>query len=384
MADRQARDSLPVSGEHNLDHQMAGVLLKQVTKDFAKTAAVKGVDLEVADRQFLVLVGPSGCGKTTVLRLIAGLEQPTSGDIFIGDRLVNEVAPKDRNIAMVFQNYALYPHMNVYKNLAIGLKLRKFAKNEIDRRVREAADILGLTEYLDRKPAALSGGERQRVAMGRAIVRKPDLFLFDEPLSNLDAKLRIKMRAEIKQLHARLETTVIYVTHDQVEAMTLADQIVVMNRGVIMQRGAPLEVYNHPQNLFVAGFIGAPSMNFFNVCPAKLDGKIRLTAEGITLALPEPSTTTLQAWMNRELILGVRPEYLTLTEPGTRRHSIEGVVEVLEPLGAQTLVHVRSGKQAFVALCDPTESLAVDQKACFAIAADKFHLFDPKSEAVLE
>ena len=218
---------------------MAGVLLKQVTKDFAKTAAVKGVDLEVADRQFLVLVGPSGCGKTTVLRLIAGLEQPTRGDIFIGDRLVNEVAPKDRNIAMVFQNYALYPHMNVYKNLAIGLKLRKFAKNEIDRRVREAADILGLTEYLDRKPAALSGGERQRVAMGRAIVRKPDLFLFDEPLSNLDAKLRIKMRAEIKQLHARLETTVIYVTHDQVEAMTLADQIVVMNRGVIMQRGAP-------------------------------------------------------------------------------------------------------------------------------------------------
>ena len=363
---------------------MARVLLKQVSKQFAKTAAVNNVDLEVADRQFLVLVGPSGCGKTTVLRLIAGLEQPTSGDIYIGDRRVNEVAPKDRNIAMVFQNYALYPHMNVYKNLAIGLKLRKFAKNEIDRRVREAADILGLTEYLDRKPAALSGGERQRVAMGRAIVRKPDLFLFDEPLSNLDAKLRIKMRAEIKQLHARLETTVIYVTHDQVEAMTLADQIVVMNRGVIMQRGAPLEVYNHPQNLFVAGFIGAPSMNFFNVRPGNLDGKIHLTAEGITLAIAEPSTTTLQAWMNRELILGVRPEYLILTEPGARRHSIEGVVQVLEPLGAQTLVHVLSGKQNFVALCDPAEAPAVDQKACFAIAADKFHLFDPTTEAALQ
>src|SRR5262245_16749134 len=250
---------------------MAGVLLKQVSKVFAKTVAVENIDLDVADRQFLVLVGPSGCGKTTVLRLIAGLEEPTSGDIYIDGRRVNDVAPKDRNIAMVFQNYALYPHMNVYKNLAIGLKLRKFAKDEIDRRVREAADILGLNELLERKPAALSGGERQRVAMGRAIVRKPDLFLFDEPLSNLDAKLRIKMRAEIKQLHARLQITVIYVTHDQVEAMTLADQIVVMNRGVIMQRGAPLEVYSQPKNIFVAGFIGAPSMNFLKVRPCRVD-----------------------------------------------------------------------------------------------------------------
>jgi multiple sugar transport system ATP-binding protein len=362
---------------------MARVLLKQVSKEFANKAAVHQVDLEVADRQFLVLVGPSGCGKTTVLRLIAGLEQPTNGEIYIGDRLVNEVAPKDRNIAMVFQNYALYPHMNVYKNLAIGLKLRKFAKNEIDRRVREAADILGLTDYLDRKPAALSGGERQRVAMGRAIVRKPDLFLFDEPLSNLDAKLRIKMRAEIKQLHARLETTVIYVTHDQVEAMTLADQIVVMNRGVIMQRGAPLEVYHHPKNLFVAGFIGAPSMNFFKVRPARIDGTIQLIAHGIKSVVPGEKATLLGAWMDRELILGVRPEHLTLTESGEKAGSIEGVVQVLEPLGAQTLVHVRSGDQDFVALCDPAEAPAVNQKACFAIAADKFHLFDSNSETAL-
>ena len=362
---------------------MAGVLLKQVSKEFAKTAAVNQVDLEVADRQFLVLVGPSGCGKTTVLRLIAGLEQPTRGEIYIGDRRVNDMAPKDRNIAMVFQNYALYPHMNVYKNLAIGLKLRRFAREEIDRRVREAADILGLNDYLDRKPAALSGGERQRVAMGRAIVRKPDLFLFDEPLSNLDAKLRIKMRAEIKQLHGRLETTVIYVTHDQVEAMTLADQIVVMNRGVIMQRGAPLEVYHHPNNLFVAGFIGAPSMNFFKVRPARIDGTIELIADGIKLLVPEEKATILGPWMDRDVILGVRPEHLTLSELGQKRHSIEGLVQVLEPLGAQTLVHVRSGRQDFVALCDPAETPTVNQKAGFATAADKFHLFDPASEAAL-
>jgi multiple sugar transport system ATP-binding protein len=363
---------------------MAGVLLKQVSKAFAKTAAVNDVDLEVADRQFLVLVGPSGCGKTTVLRLIAGLEPPTSGEIFIGARRVTDLAPKDRNIAMVFQNYALYPHMNVYKNLAIGLKLRKFAQVEIDRRVREAADILGLNDYLERKPAALSGGERQRVAMGRAIVRKPDLFLFDEPLSNLDAKLRIKMRAEIKQLHARLQTTVIYVTHDQVEAMTLADEIVVMSHGVIMQRGAPLDVYNRPKNLFVAGFIGAPSMNFFTVRMGKIDGAIHLIADGVNLAVPEEKTTQLGAWMERDVILGVRPEHLTLAEPGEKRRSIEGVVQVLEPLGAQTLVHVSSGQQNFVALCDPAETPAVNQKACFAVGTGKIHLFDPTSEAALE
>jgi multiple sugar transport system ATP-binding protein len=362
---------------------MAGVLLKQVSKRFAKTMAVDNIDLDVADRQFLVLVGPSGCGKTTVLRLIAGLEEPTSGDIYIGACRMNDVAPKDRNIAMVFQNYALYPHMNVYKNLAIGLKLRKFAKDEIDRRVREAAEILGLNEHLERKPAALSGGERQRVAMGRAIVRKPELFLFDEPLSNLDAKLRIKMRAEIKQLHARLETTIVYVTHDQVEAMTLADQIVVMNRGVIMQRGAPLEVYDRPKNLFVAGFIGAPSMNFFTVRLAKIDGSPHLSAAGVRVPLSEERMTHLGPWIDQEIILGVRPEHLTLAEAGEKHDSIEGVVRVIEPLGAQTLVHVRSGRQDFVALCDPAEAPAVNQKACFATAAGKLHLFDPATEAAL-
>ena len=362
---------------------MAGVLLKQISKEFAKTAAVRDVDLEVSDRQFLVLVGPSGCGKTTVLRLIAGLEQPTRGEIFIADRRVNDVAPKDRNIAMVFQNYALYPHMNVYKNLAIGLKLRKFAKQEIDRRVREAAEILGLTEYLERKPAALSGGERQRVAMGRAIVRKPDLFLFDEPLSNLDAKLRIKMRAEIKQLHARLATTVIYVTHDQVEAMTLADQIVVMNRGVIMQRGAPLDVYNQPKNIFVAGFIGAPSMNFFKVRPRRVDGALVLTAEGLHLAVPEAKSNVLGQWIDRDVILGARPEHLIVSALGREPHGFEGMVEVLEPLGAQTLVHARVGQQTFIVLCDPAEAPAINRKACFTVSADKCHLFDPASETAL-
>jgi multiple sugar transport system ATP-binding protein len=365
---------------------MAKVLFRGVTKAFGKTIAVDHMDLEVADKQFVVLVGPSGCGKTTALRLLAGLEETTSGEIYIGERPVNDVPPKDRNIAMVFQNYALYPHMNVYNNMAIGLKLRKFSAPEIDGRVREAAAILDLTELLDRKPAALSGGERQRVAMGRAIVRKPDVFLFDEPLSNLDAKLRIRMRAEIKQLHARLETTVIYVTHDQVEAMTLADQIVVMNKGLIMQRGTPLEVYRHPKNLFVAGFIGAPSMNFLQVKVSKEEGGIRLKAEGVDFLLPQGEFSSIGPWADGEIIIGVRPEHLLLADSapvGPQQALIQGAVQVIEPLGAQTLVHLDVGKQAVVAICEPEISLPRERLCGFTADIEKLHFFHPKTEAAL-
>jgi multiple sugar transport system ATP-binding protein len=365
---------------------MAKVLFKNVTKTFGETIAVDHIDLEVADKQFVVLVGPSGCGKTTALRLLAGLEETTSGEIYIGDRLVNEVSPKDRNVAMVFQNYALYPHMNVYKNLAIGLKLRKFDAQEIDRRVREAATILELTKLLDRKPAALSGGERQRVAMGRAIVRKPDVFLFDEPLSNLDAKLRIRMRAEIKQLHARLETTIIYVTHDQVEAMTLADQIVVMNRGIIMQHGSPLEVYRHPRSLFVAGFIGAPSMNFLRVKVSKDDARLRFNADGIDVSLPAGEFGSIGQSINGEMIIGVRPEHLSIAADGQaalNQGLIEGIVQVTEPMGSQTLVHLEVGKQQVVAICDSEKSPPCGHRCGLMADGRKLHLFDPKTEQAL-
>src|ERR1700688_860668 len=264
---------------------MAQVALRDIVKTFDKTPAVQGINLDIADREFIVLVGPSGCGKSTTLRMIAGLEEATSGEIYIGDQLVNDVPPKDRDIAMVFQNYALYPHMTVFENMSFGLRLRKFPKAEIKERVENAARILDITDLLARQPKQLSGGQRQRVAMGRAIVRNPKGFLFDEPLSNLDAKLRVQMRAEIKELHQRLKTTTVYVTHDQIEAMTMADKIVVMNDGKVEQIGTPLELYDHPANLFVAGFIGSPAMNF-------LPGKIRLngraefeTADGINLPL---------------------------------------------------------------------------------------------------
>jgi len=365
---------------------MARVLLKGVTKTFGTTIAVNHVDLEVPDKRFVVLLGPSGCGKTTILRLVAGLEELSSGEIHIDNRQVNHVPAKDRNIAMVFQSYALYPHMNVYQNMAIGLRLRKFNKREIDERVRSAAEMLGLRGLLDRKPAALSGGERQRVAMGRAIVRKPDVFLFDEPLSNLDAKLRVRMRAEIKQLHGRLETTVIYVTHDQVEAMTLADEIVVMNKGNLMQRGTPLEVFRKPQNLFVAGFLGAPAMNLLNVRLVKMDGGFRIRGEGIDLVLPDKELSILTDWENRELILGARPEHmhpLVEKELQQKNRQIEGRVEFCEPLGSETVIHFRVGGQEVLAICDPEETPAVNQSIGFSIDMGKIHLFDPTSGSAL-
>ncbi len=331
---------------------MAGVRLVNVSKTYeGGVSAARDINLTVEDKEFLVLVGPSGCGKTTVLRMIAGLEEITGGELYIGDQLMNDVAPKDRDIAMVFQNYALYPHMTVYDNMAFGLKLRKYSKEEIRERVTEAAEILGIKEYLDRKPKALSGGQRQRVALGRAIVRKPKVFLFDEPLSNLDAKMRVQMRAEISKLHARLDATMIYVTHDQVEGMTMGDRIVVMKSGVIQQVGSPLELYNKPANRFVAGFIGTPAMNFF-------DGRIvkgeRLYFEekggGLRFEVPAEYEKKIGGIIGKEIFLGIRPEHIVLaqTKSGEFDASRKLKVEISEPMGNEVFLYFQSGSGQIV------------------------------------
>jgi multiple sugar transport system ATP-binding protein len=328
---------------------MAEVRLNGVSKMFGTVTAVDKVDLGVEDKEFLVLVGPSGCGKTTTLRMVAGLEEATEGDIFIGERKVNDVPPKDRDIAMVFQNYALYPHMNVYRNMAFGLQLRKFPKAEIDQRVKEGARILGIEELLQRKPKELSGGQRQRVAMGRAIVRKPQAFLFDEPLSNLDAKLRVAMRGELAKLHERLETTIIYVTHDQVEAMTLANRIVVMDEGLIAQMGSPLEVYNNPNNLFVAGFIGDQYERY-----AKIKEK--------------------------KCILGLRPEHIYDKEIKGELPSgaiIKVTVDVVEPVGSEIILLVSCGSDQLTACVDPRTRAKPHLEMDLVIDMSKMHLFDP-------
>src|SRR3954464_15482759 len=291
---------------------MAQVAMRSLNKMYDEVHAVKDVNLDIGDKEFVVLVGPSGCGKTTTLRMVAGLESITSGNISIDDKVVNELAPMDRDIAMVFQNYALYPHMSVYDNMAFGLKMRKFDKAEIARRVKEAADILGIQDLLKRKPRQLSGGQRQRVALGRAIVRHPQVFLFDEPLSNLDAKLRVQMRVELKKLHQRLGTTAIYVTHDQVEAMTLGDRVVVMKDGLVQQVGEPLELYHAPATRFVAGFIGSPGMNFTTVTITGTDGPLRIANDVLDLAVPPEPAARLRAHAGREVILGMRPEDLRI------------------------------------------------------------------------
>src|SRR5512136_2486447 len=287
---------------------MAKVLMEKLNKHYGEVKAVRDFDLEIADKEFMVLVGPSGCGKTTTLRMVAGLEEITEGNIYIDDKLVNHLPPKDRDIAMVFQNYALYPHMTVYQNMAFGLTLRKFPKEEINQRVKEAAEILNIGELLERKPKALSGGQRQRVAVGRAIVRKPKVFLFDEPLSNLDAKLRVAMRAEISKLHRRLGATIIYVTHDQVEAMTMASRIFIMNNGSLQQSGEPLEVYKSPANQFVAGFIGSPAMNFIDATLVREQGAYFVVTEGFKVRLPEVFSSTIAPYVGRPVVFGVRPE----------------------------------------------------------------------------
>lgn len=323
---------------------MAGVKLENISKVYeGGVVAVKDVNVEIQDREFVVLVGPSGCGKTTTLRMIAGLEEISSGNLYIGNQIMNNVPPKDRDIAMVFQNYALYPHMTVYENMAFGLKLRKFPKSEIDMRVKEAAQILGITEYLNRKPKALSGGQRQRVALGRAIVRKPKVFLFDEPLSNLDAKMRVQMRAEISKLHQRLGATMIYVTHDQVEGMTMGDRIVVMKNGIVQQIDTPLNLYNNPRNKFVAGFIGSPAMNFFEGFVRKEnDGIYFLEMEGgLHLELPASVESEIGPFYNKQIYLGIRPEHIYLGDehPGELKSYANLRVEISEPMGNEVYLY---------------------------------------------
>jgi len=377
---------------------MSKVTLKNVYKIYPgdkgrDVTAVRDFNIEIADREFMVFVGPSGCGKSTTLRMVAGLEEISRGDIYIGEQRVNDVPPKDRDIAMVFQNYALYPHMSVYENMAFGLKLRKFPKAEIRKRVDEAAAILGLEQLLDRKPKALSGGQRQRVAVGRAIVRQPKVFLFDEPLSNLDAKMRVQMRTEIIKLHQSLQATMIYVTHDQVEAMTMGTRIVVMDavlnpetgqkEGVIQQVDAPLNLYNHPANMFVAGFLGSPPMNFLQGTLHK-DGEnlIFKEARGGAVELNLGVRPAARAYAGREVTLGVRPENCLLAEQGKPRSpgSFQAVVEVVEPMGAETFFYLQTGSATIIsrshALVDQREA---GHRLVFEIDADKTHLFDPTS-----
>ena len=376
---------------------MARVVLEHLVKIFPEkggpgVGAVKNIDLEVEDREFMVLVGPSGCGKSTTLRMIAGLEEITSGTVTIGGKVVNEVLPKDRDIAMVFQNYALYPHMTVYENMAFGLKLRKFPKTDIDARVREAATMLGLEGYLARKPKALSGGQRQRVALGRAIVRKPKVFLFDEPLSNLDAKMRVSTRTEISKLHARLGATMIYVTHDQVEAMTMGDRICVMKDGNIMQVAAPLELYNHPDNLFVAGFIGSPPMNFFRGTLRRAADHVSFVEDNpggapLTVALDEALAGKSSIYLDKPVVFGVRPEAihdsLTVASPDPGR-TAEVKVVVAEPMGSETLLYLDTGATTFIARVSPTDRFDAGQKVQVTFDLTHAHLFDPTTELALK
>jgi multiple sugar transport system ATP-binding protein len=364
---------------------MAEVVLKNVTKVFGSSVvAVDDASIDIADREFVVLVGPSGCGKSTFLRMIAGLEEVTDGEIYIDGKLVNNVAPKDRDIAMVFQNYALYPHMTAFDNMAFGLKLRKYQKDEIQTRVEEAAQILGIENLLDRKPKELSGGQRQRVAVGRAIVRKPKVFLFDEPLSNLDAKLRVQMRTEIEKLHNRLQTTMIYVTHDQTEAMTMGTRIVVLKDGLIQQVADPMTLYDSPVNKFVAGFIGSPAMNF-------ADGKI-VDGGGISfdegnfrIPLKSDLAEKVREYSGKDIIFGVRPEdlYGSPPEGGSGAASLKAKVEVVEPMGNEMIVYVTTGKTPLVARLGTREEITPGSQIDLFMDMRRAHFFDPGSEATV-
>src|SRR3974390_1782868 len=366
---------------------MAQVGLRNIVKLFDRPPAVQGIDLDIVDREFIVLVGPSGCGKSTTLRMIAGLEEATAGEIYIGDQLVNDVPPKDRDIAMVFQNYALYPHMTVFENMSFGLRLKKFPKPEIRERVQSAARILDITDLLERRPKQLSGGQRQRVAMGRAIVRNPKVFLFDEPLSNLDAKLRVQMRTEIKRVHQKVKTTTVYVTHDQVEAMTLADRIVVMNSGRIEQIGTPQELYHHPRTRFVAGFIGSPSMNFIP-CRLETNGGLGLNvrvSSSLVLPVPAAHATRYRSSVGKDLLLGLRPEHITEPRDSTNAESnrFSVTVDVVEPLGVETMVFFTvNGSE----ICSRVEPSSVEPAgADMMVPADMghMHLIDPGNGAII-
>ena len=367
---------------------MASVTYRQVYKRFGDVTAVKDLSIEVADKEFLVFVGPSGCGKTTSLRMLAGLEEISEGEILIGDQVVNDIPPKDRNIAMVFQSYALYPHMSVYDNMAFGLKLRKTPKAEMDRRVKEAADILGLQDLLNRKPKALSGGQRQRVAVGRAIVREPAVFLMDEPLSNLDAKLRVSARAEISKLHKRLGTTFIYVTHDQVEAMTMGDRIAVMKDGLLMQVDTPRALYSEPENAFVAGFIGSPSMNFFNATLVKEEGKMIVDSGDFRVEIPAAKTKSgaFDAYVGKEVTFGIRPEHVHAPEyapPNILAAPIKASCEVVELLGHEIHLFLNSGRYSFVATVDPRMMVSVGNEIDLVFDMSNMHIFDKETDAAI-
>ena len=366
---------------------MASVTYDHVYKRFGDVIAVNDLNLQVADKEFLVFVGPSGCGKTTSLRLLAGLEEISDGRILIGDRVVNDVPPKDRDIAMVFQSYALYPHMSVYDNMAFGLKLRKTPKAEIDKKVKEAAELLGISQFLDRKPKQLSGGQRQRVAVGRAIVRNPKVFLFDEPLSNLDAKLRVETRAGISKLHQRLGTTFIYVTHDQVEAMTMASRIAVMKDGLLQQIDTPQNLYDHPTNIFVAGFIGSPSMNFFETTLVDQDGKLYVDGGTFKLSVPESKKPAYLQHKGKKVIFGVRPEDIHtkgFEAPGITPAPITAQVDVSELMGNEIFLYLLAGKKQFIARVDPRTHARVGETLEMSVNMDNMHLFDPQTEKALD
>jgi multiple sugar transport system ATP-binding protein len=359
---------------------MAGVTFEHVAKRYGTVSVIEDLNLGVQDQEFMVLVGPSGCGKSTALRMIAGLEEISDGEIRIGERVVNELPPKSRDIAMVFQNYALYPHMTIRENLEFGLRVRKTPLAEISRLVDEVAQILEISNLLDRKPKQLSGGQRQRVALGRAIVRKPAVFLFDEPLSNLDAKLRVLMRAEIKKLQQRLKTTTVYVTHDQIEAMTMGQRIAVMKDGKIQQVGTPLEIYGRPENLFVANFIGTPPMNFL---PATIaDGGKTLAGKGFSLPVPEGLRALTAGADGRRVIVGIRPENILDPSASARGETarLSGKVEVVEPLGDKVIIHVRVGDDVLVYQVEPHAMPEMEDKAELVLELDKLHLFDATTE----
>ena len=366
---------------------MAGITFEHVYKRFGDVIAVNDLNIEVADKEFIVFVGPSGCGKSTSLRMLAGLEEISDGRILIGDRVVNDVPPKDRDIAMVFQSYALYPHMSVYDNMAFGLKLRKVPKAEIDKKVKEAAELLGIGQFLDRTPKQLSGGQRQRVAVGRAIVRSPSVFLFDEPLSNLDAKLRVETRANISKLHQRLGTTFIYVTHDQVEAMTMASRIAVLKDGLLQQIDTPQQLYNHPGNVFTAGFIGSPSMNFFDVTLVEQDGKMFVDGGTFKLQMPEHKRQMYLSSKGKKVIFGIRPEDVHAAQyqsPGISPSPMTAEVDVTELMGNEIYLYLLAGKKQFIARVDPRTQARPGEQIDLVVNMDNMHLFDPQTEKTLD
>ncbi len=363
---------------------MAEVALHHVGKKYGDVQAVEDFTLTIQHGEFMVFVGPSGCGKTTTLRMIAGLEEITSGEILIDGRKVNHLPPKDRDIAMVFQNYALYPHMTVFDNMAFGLKLKKMPRDEIEQRVRQTAGMLGILDFLKRKPRELSGGQRQRVALGRAIVRTPKVYLFDEPLSNLDAKLRVQMRLELKKLHEKMNTTSIYVTHDQIEAMTMGDRIVVMKDGRIQQVGHPLEIYMHPRNRFVAGFIGSPTMNFIEGARIeKENGALFSVTKGMKLPIPKTHFEALAPYAGREIVLGVRPEDLSEGDDPNAPGAVKAYVEVVQPVGNQIYIDVKVGDRNLLAAISPQSAVKVKEEILLKARLENLHFFDPESEKAL-